>query len=390
MTLADVKHLSRLSDSRLLEATAALVHQRDTQTALILAHLAVIARRQAYRPLGYSSLHRYCVHELHLSEHSAYKHVWAVRFARRFPAVLETLAEGRVHLAGVCELARHMTPANAAELLAAATHRTRREIQEMLARRFPKPDVPTLVMAVPEAPGTRAATVSESGDAAMSQDVESEAVSHRDDSHNDVMPVSCKLAPGRVLAADQTNVPAGTVAPRTPAEPRVAPLSAGRYLVQVTLGQHAHDLLRRAQELLAHAKPGCEIADVLEQALAELVQKLEQRKFGDTDCPRPRRMSKDVRHVPAEVRRQVAERDGKRCTFVSEKGTRCPERAMLEYDHVRPVALGGRSTVDNLRLRCRAHNQLEAEQLYGAAFMQQKRDGRRRTCPPTPLPSPAP
>ena len=71
MTLAEVQHLSRLSDTRLLEATAALVRRRDTQTALIVAHLAVIAKRQAYRPLGYSSLYRYCVHELHLSEHSA-------------------------------------------------------------------------------------------------------------------------------------------------------------------------------------------------------------------------------------------------------------------------------------------------------------------------------
>ena len=85
MALAGLQHLSRLSDSRLLEATAALVRQRDSQTALIVAHLAVIAARKAYRPLGHSSLHRYCVHELHLSEHSAYKHVWAVRFARRFP-----------------------------------------------------------------------------------------------------------------------------------------------------------------------------------------------------------------------------------------------------------------------------------------------------------------
>ena len=57
---------------------------------------------------------------------------------------------------------------------------------------------------------------------------------------------------------------------------------------------------------------------------------------------------------------------------------------MLEYDHVRPIARGGRSTTDNLRLRCRAHNQLEAEQLYGEAFMQQKRDERQRSCDPAP------
>ena len=189
MTIADLQQLSRLSDTRLLEATAALVRQRNTQTALIVAHLAVIARRQAYRPLGYSSLHRYCVHELHLSEHSAYKHGWAVRFARRLPPVLVSLAEGRVHLAGVCELARHMTTANAAELLDAATHRTRREIQEMIARRFPKPDLPTLVMAVPDTETPSEVAAPESSDV--------EALN--------VTPMSCKLAPGQVLDGELTS-----------------------------------------------------------------------------------------------------------------------------------------------------------------------------------------
>jgi hypothetical protein len=242
-----VQHLSRLSDARLLEATAELVRQRDTQTALIVAHLALIARRQSYRPLGYSSLYRYCIHELHMSEHSAYKHGWAVRFARRFPAVLESLAEGRVHLAGVCELAPHMTTANAAELLAAATHRTRREIQEMLARRFPKQDLPTRVMLLLGAPSP-----SEAAAPALS---ESEA--------QDVTLMSRKLAPGQVLGNDNTPVVVGPPPVGAPATPRIAPTSPGRYAVQLTLGQRAHDLLRRAQELLAHAKSGYEVADVL-------------------------------------------------------------------------------------------------------------------------------
>jgi hypothetical protein len=190
--------------------------------------------------------------------------------------------------------------------------------------------------------------------------------------------MSAKLAPGQVLLDNHTRSAGGASAPGAPATPRIAPTSPGRYALQLTIGQHAHDMLRRAQELLAHAQPGCEFADVLELALSDLVQRLEQHKFGDTDTPRRRRRrpSSDDRHVPAEVRRQVAERDGKRCTFVSEQGTRCPERAMLEYDHVRPVALGGRSTVENLRLRCRAHNQFEAELLYGSEFMEQKRQQR--------------
>ncbi len=49
----------------------------------------------------------------------------------------------------------------------------------------------------------------------------------------------------------------------------------------------------------------------------------------------------------------------------------------LEFDHIVPVARGGESTEDNLRLRCRAHNQLEAERTFGAGFMRRKREERR-------------
>ena len=38
-----------------------------------------------------------------------------------------------------------------------------------------------------------------------------------------------------------------------------------------------------------------------------------------------------------------------------------------------PVARGGKATVENTRLRCRAHNQYEAERTYGSGFMREKR-----------------
>jgi 5-methylcytosine-specific restriction endonuclease McrA len=155
--------------------------------------------------------------------------------------------------------------------------------------------------------------------------------------------------------------------------PRVAPLSPGRFALQVTIDRRTHDLLKRAQELLAHAQPGCDVSQVLERALLELVQRLESRKHGATDTPRVRRASLDTRYIPAEIKRQVSERDRHRCTFVSTQGRRCEERSMLEYGHALPVARGGRSTVENLRLRCRAHNQYEAECAYGAGFMHAKR-----------------
>jgi hypothetical protein len=79
------------------------------------------------------------------------------------------------------------------------------------------------------------------------------------------------------------------------------------------------------------------------------------------------------RHVPAHVRRVVWERDRGQCTFVGDTGHRCGARTWLEFDHVEPVARGGRATIETIRLRCRAHNQYEAERVFGAGFMRAKR-----------------
>jgi len=79
------------------------------------------------------------------------------------------------------------------------------------------------------------------------------------------------------------------------------------------------------------------------------------------------------------VKRDVWERDQGQCTFVSDTGRRCESRKFLEYDHVDPVARGGQATVQGLRLRCRGHNQLEAERTFGAGFMSAKREEARRT-----------
>jgi hypothetical protein len=58
-------------------------------------------------------------------------------------------------------------------------------------------------------------------------------------------------------------------------------------------------------------------------------------------------------------------RDGGRCAFVASGGRRCNSRAFLEFHHVTPDAVGGFGTVENIQLRCRAHNQYEADVYFG-------------------------
>jgi hypothetical protein len=158
---------------------------------------------------------------------------------------------------------------------------------------------------------------------------------------------------------------------------RIEPTSPGRYSLQLTLSQETHSLLREAQALLGHAVPSGEIEAVLQRALGDLVQALRKQKFAETERPRARRGGTNARNILAEVQRAVRKRDGNRCTFVSDTGKRCDESTRLEWDHVIPVARGGTSTVANLRLVCRTHNQYAADCAFGTDFMQGKREQAR-------------
>jgi 5-methylcytosine-specific restriction endonuclease McrA len=236
-------------------------------------------------------------------------------------------------------LAPRLTNETADDLVAAATHKTKSEIAQLLAERFPRPDVPARVCAIP----------------AATEHVSAQPMELSSQQH----------APGHA-SSDQ--------------RPKVTPLAPERYVVRFTIGQRDHELLQYAQELLSHQIHSGDVAEVFLRALRALVPQLEKRKFAATDKPRqPRRSGiTNGRHVPAHVRRAVRERDGSHCTFVGENGRRCEARKRLEFDHVREFARGGQATVENLRLRCRAHNQFTAEQTYGPDLMRGKREAAQR------------
>ena len=73
----------------------------------------------------------YCTDVLHFSEHAAYLRIEAARTARRFPEVLELLAEGSLTLTTVGLLKPHLTADNHGELLEAARHKSKREVEKM-------------------------------------------------------------------------------------------------------------------------------------------------------------------------------------------------------------------------------------------------------------------
>ena len=152
-------------------------------------------------------------------------------------------------------------------------------------------------------------------------------------------------------------------------------LAQDRYLLRVTVSRETHDKLRRAQALLRHAVPSGDEAQILDRALTLLVEDLERRRFADTSRPRPMpEGGSRSRHIPATVRRAVWKRDAGQCAFTGSEG-RCSETNVLEFHHVDPYAVGGPSTVDNIELRCRAHNAYEARLFFGGAIVREARAG---------------
>ena len=152
----------------------------------------------------------------------------------------------------------------------------------------------------------------------------------------------------------------------------IRPLAPERYKLQVTISGETCAKLRRAQDLLRHTSGRGDEADVIDRALTLLVAQLEKAKFGTTDRPRADAAGDPTsRHSPAGVRRAVSRRDGYRCAFVGSSG-RCEATAGLEYHHRIPFADGGLTTLENLELRCRAHNAYEAEQWFGPLFVRER------------------
>ena len=249
--------------------------------AELIAHLAEVDERRLYTPSGgvmhplprRTSLWDFCLLDLGFSENVAASRIAVARESRQFPRMLEMLRQGRIHLSGLRMLCGHLTTEGSEELLAEAAGKTKRQIEELLARRYPKPAVPDRIRKLPATPP-----------AAMPE-----------------------AAPQLPFAADGSS---GPPTPRTsaPARAVVAPLSAEAYRVQFTASPELRDKIRQAQELLRHQLPSGDLAPILERALTLLIAQVKKERFGVGRKPRSgetRQGPARSRRVPTAIRRAV-------------------------------------------------------------------------------------
>jgi len=230
--------LTRLSDADLVAQVKSLVARERGLTAQLVAHIAELDTRDVHLREGYESLY---------------------------------VSAGAVNLTAARLLAPHLTAANHREVLDSARGKKKREIEEIVARLSPRPDVAASVRRLPT--------------------LRLEALP----------PAATPVAPGASAMDPAAPAPPAPVPQETglTAEPltvpraAVVPLSPDRYKLQLTIGGETLEKLRLAKDMLSHAIPSGDDAAVLDRALTALLADLARKKFADT--PKSRRSRARIR-----------------------------------------------------------------------------------------------
>jgi len=390
--------LTDRSNQQLLDGAKHLTGRHRTVTAHLVAHLAEIYARKLHVAERFPYLGDYCVKALGMSEDEGHRRAHAAMLAHKYPMILDMLLEGSIHLSTLRIIGKCLTSQNHKKVLDAARGKNRTELEHLAAALDPQPDVPAVLRKLPE---PKPKLKREGDDIALF--------------------AGAVEAPALPVPAEESSAPATSAVSlpsisSVPAKSRLAPLSPHRYNLQVTVDEETYNALKQLQDLLRHQVRNGDLSRIIKDALLERLEQVKRQKFGHTKRARkakaqeswiegettaaglsvdqegppaakeesaalagngaaeggaqsgaiaPGRSQVNSRHIPAAVKREVWQRDKGRCAFLGRTGKRCSATGRLEFHHVHAYALGGLSTVENIALRCRAHNVYEGIVLFG-------------------------
>ena len=318
--------------------------EEKSRVAEGIALLAVVNERRDYLAAGYSCMRSYCMGRLQWTEDRALRRIQVARAALRLPELFEYLADGRLSVMTAAALVPHLTAANAAALLPAAAFRSRPEIIQLVAAHAQSSCKPGRSELAP--------TLLESS--------ESHAPVHAISETDLAMATTCDVAHALVHANSSRRG-------------RVSAAPSGGYDVRLVITEAEHADLTQAQALLGHAVPSGDPAELYARAMKHYLAHLRKQRLGVKPAATVTGGG-GGRSIPKPLRLLVWERDGGRCAFVGTDGHRCEKTRGLEFDHITPLAMGGPTTAENLRLLCRAHNQYEAERVLGREHVLARRE----------------
>jgi len=352
-----------MTSARVLASRLAdLLGREHAAMAEFLVALADFDRRGSWLELGYSSLFYFLHRELGLSKGAAHYRKTAAELAQRFPEIVEPLRDGRLCITSIVHLAKVLTAENRHEMLPKFFHCSKREAMAVAAalhpaNAAPHRDVVTALRTVSAPLLTEAAAPHQSAS-------QFEAV---------VQPVEPIVSPSTaadVSASAPTEIAPASSLPKPVRRDSAEPLTDEVSRLHVTVSRRFLEKLEAARDALSHARPGASAEAILEAGLDLVLQRHASRK-GLVRKPRHDRPAAKSSGLTATVKRQVWTRDRGRCQWPLESGGVCGSALRVEFDHIVPRAGGGPSTIENIRLLCRVHNDLAARRAFGDDWMNQ-------------------
>jgi len=323
--------LKSLSDSQLMSELKNSVLEERQKTALVLEYLREVERRRLYADSGYPSLWDFCIHELAYSEASASRRIGAMRLLREIPELKEDLLSGKQNLSSLSK-ARNFFQLEEKHQGEKMSIDEKKEVLQELENKSSRECERTLL--------------------------------------------------------ELSSVPIEISNPQ-----RERPINATHTELRLVLRDEVYFKLKRIQALRSHANPSMSYENLLDYMADEILKKIDplekvksQRETACAASTPDLSQIKEVQNpdffspptseverdqvtpglrrlripIPRAIARTVWVRDQGRCSYSDPStGKLCNSTVYLEYDHILPVSKGGQNRIDNLRLRCRAHNQRE-------------------------------
>jgi hypothetical protein len=350
--------------SRLLD----LLRREQSAMADFLLALGDFDRKRLWQDLGHTSLFTFLHRELGLSKGASHFRKVASELVQRYPEVVEPLRDGRLCITSVVELAKVITPQNRAEVLPRFFHTSKKEAKEVSAELRPQDAAPHRLVVTALKPGSSPCATAL-------------AEPRRDAPSLPIYPPSPSAVPP-VRPDEPRHAELPMAAPTQAAPSKVEPLTANLRRLHVTVSTRFMEKLEVARSALSHSHRGADAEAILEAGLDLLIERAAKRRgivakprrqppspLSSPPVLRPEGEDGASRAIPAAVKREVWIRDEGRCRWRLENGEVCGSTHRLQFDHVRPVARGGGSTVENIRILCAGHNLLAARRAFGDALM---------------------
>ena len=332
-------NLENLSDKELLARTHEVIHEERKMTVKVLWHLRELERRQVFAARGFASLFDFCVQALGFSEGAASRRIRAMRLTREVPGVAKAIQSGQASLTTVSYLQSFL-----------------QQERKLRQKAYTAEEKEALLKAIENKTKTQCEKFFYS------------------------------ISPASALPRERARV-----------------ISEELTELRFHADQELMNKLERVRGLLAHKVPGASYGELFHRmadiALAELDPMERMRARGnavgasevkaeeappaeagavstspENEAPcqiePERRVPQDWRYIPVALRRFIWKRDQGKCTYVDpDTGRACTSRYGIEFDHTLPLAQGGTTCAENLRLLCRAHNVYEATQSFGTDVM---------------------